>query len=120
MKHWDLFPGETVMLRSGGLRKEARFLFRDTKIAAFQMESGEYREFNLRQSGSLRDPADTAEILGAGALADYRVSASERRTAMENSRVWTIEGEDRHTRTVVHSTAPLLESRLAFARRTAC
>lgn len=99
MKHWDLFPGETVTLRSGAVRREARFLFRDTKIAAFQMyDDGAYREFKLRQSGTLRDPADVAEILGATTGYDY-VSASEMRTAVATARVWTIEGEDRHTRT---------------------
>lgn len=98
MKHWDLRPGETVTLRCGGVRREARFLFRDTKIAAFKMEDGEYREFNLRQSGSLRDAADIAEILGATVPGAYAISSREITDAIANCPVWTIEGEDRHTR----------------------
>jgi hypothetical protein len=98
MKHWDLFPGEMVTLRSGAVRRQARFLFRDTKVAAFLMEDGEFREFKLRQSGSLRDPADIAEILGATLPGAYAVSSREMADAIANSQVWVIEGEDRHTR----------------------
>ncbi|HTB10967.1 MAG TPA: hypothetical protein VK752_05325 [Bryobacteraceae bacterium] len=120
MKHWDLRPGETVTLRTNGgaLRRTARFLFRDTKIAAFQMDDGRYREFNLRQSGSLRDRADVAEILGATVGSLY-VSVSEIRDAIYHSRVWTIEGEDRHTRGRAIGGSEPVEARRAFAARMA-
>jgi hypothetical protein len=111
MKHWDLFPGETVTLKCGSRRLEARFLFRDTKIAAFRMESGEYREFKLRQSGTLREPEHGAEVLGYKSGTDH-VTAADLREAISNSPVWVIEGEDRHTRHVVQVCAPL-ESRTA-------
>jgi hypothetical protein len=117
MKHWDLFPGETATLRCGARTLTGRFLFRDTKIAAFKLESGEYREFKLRQGGSLREPMSIAEILGAAPDGCYRVSASEVRGAVHNSRVWAIEGEDRHTRGMVAGASDPLESRRAFSTR---
>lgn len=107
-----------MTLRSGAVRREGRFLFRDTKIAAFMMMDVGYREFKLRQSGSLRESAAGAEIMAATAGCDY-VSASAVRTAIENSRVWVIEGEDRHTRGTAIGGKELVESRRSFAARMA-
>jgi hypothetical protein len=89
MKHWDLFPHETVTLSSRGERIRARFLFRDTAHAAFEIE-GNYWELSLREDGDLLDREQAREWLRTLRYEDYdRAQVSH--VAARLSRVWQIE-----------------------------
>lgn len=83
MKHWDLYPGETVTLVSpGGAKFRAEFVCRDTTHARFVVD-GEPWEFVLFE----RDDGDLRRAVNPDAPRRERIL-----------RRWTIEGENRGTR----------------------
>lgn len=67
-----MIPGEDVVLNRDGKKLRSRFEFRDTAHAIFQI-AGVLEEFDLLDDGSLE----------------------------RGGRHWTIEGAERHTRTVL-------------------
>ncbi len=84
--HWDLTPREQVTLTSAaGGYLNAVFLFRDT-VRACLLIDGELREFGLTREGRLSQP-----------LGEWPSTLH---------RVWSVEGEPRNTRTVVHWHEP--------------
>jgi hypothetical protein len=116
MKHWDLCPNETVTLESRGERVRARFLFRDTAHACFEIDEGlslKFCEFKLRRDGDLAVGFGQAEVVRMVNADDYN-SADIVAVMKQRRRVWRIEGADRNTRYIIPA-APPLESRRAFA-----
>ncbi len=97
MKHWDLMPGERVILTPGNCDDftprgllGATYRFRTTKVACFTYSDGGWIELKLRSDGSLRDTdgkpwhvagpdRDTRVDLRPGITEDDHLEAERRR-----------------------------------------
>ena len=114
MKHWDLFPGETVTLRSGGSVVRARFLCRDTCSAVFEF-SDRLLRFELRDDGTLIDKPGPDTLLTSKMVQGVAERNTGRMAAIARNRrqVWTIEGEDRNTRGEADELAAMFLARAA-------
>jgi hypothetical protein len=111
MKHWDLFPNETVTLSHGAMKLTARFLFRDTTRACFELFDDDltFREFHLRRDGDLSVGFGEAEVMRKTNAGDYN-SAEAVRAITKRRHVRRIEGPDRYTRHVILREDPVSRS----------